>query len=200
MFALRTLRKRNWFVRFCLASFAFAAAFPGLSQIPQASSVVDLHGHSADPFRLAGSKFVVLLFIRTDCPISNRYAPAIQEMSAHYSEKAAFFLVYPLKSETPEQIRKHLLDYGYHLPALRDPELALARFSQVSITPGAAVFAPDRKLLYHGRIDDWYVEFTHARHAPTTHELIDSLDAAIAGKPPAIPSAPAVGCFIPGLP
>jgi thiol-disulfide isomerase/thioredoxin len=199
MFALRTLRKRQWFFLLAAVSLLSLTIVPALPQVPHPSAL-DLDGHSADPFHLAGSKLAVLLFIRTDCPISNRYAPTIQELSARYAANAAFFLVYPTKSETPDQIRTHLHDYGYHLPALRDPDLALARLSQVSVTPEVAVFSPAKKLLYHGRIDDWYVEFTRARHAPTTHDLVDSLDAAISGKPPAISSAPAIGCFIPGLP
>lgn len=198
MFALRTLLKRKWAVLFASLAFPFVCVLPASQQAVHLS-VLDLHGHPADPFALAGSKVVVLLFIRTDCPISNRYAPTIQELSSHYASQAAFFLIYPIKSEMPEQIRKHLQDYGYHLPAFRDPDLTLARFSRVTITPEVAVFSPDRKLLYHGRIDDWYVEFTRARHAPTTHDLVDSLDAAIAGKTPPSSSAPAVGCYIPGL-
>ena len=199
MFALRTLRKRKSV--FCLAPLVLCLSlihFPSFSETPRVA-VVDLDGHPADPFRLAGSKIVVLLFIRTDCPIANRYAPTIQDLSAHYANNAAFFLIYPIKSETPDQIRHHLLDYGYHLPAFRDPDLTLARFSQVAITPEVAVFSPVKKLLYHGRIDDWYVEFARARRAPTTHELADSLDATISGKSPSISSTPAVGCFIPGL-
>lgn len=198
MFALRSFRKRSSAILalFCLFFFPVCSAF---SQTLNAS-VVDLDGHAADPFRLAGSKIVVLVFIRTDCPISNRYAPTIQELSAHYASHAAFFLIYPIKSETSDQIRQHLQDYGYQLPAFRDPGLTLARVSQVRITPEVAVFSSDKKLLYHGRIDDWYVEFTRARHAPTTHDLIDTLDAAVSGKPVPSASAPAVGCYIPGLP
>jgi thiol-disulfide isomerase/thioredoxin len=199
MFALRTIWKRQSAFPFVPLLLLFLAVSPAFAQPPSAG-VLDLDGRPADPFALAGSKIVVLLFIRTDCPVSNRYAPTIQELSARYAGHAAFFLVYPVKSETPEQIRKHLADYNYHLPAFRDPELTLARSSQVTITPEVAVFSSARKLLYHGRIDDWYVEFTRARHAPTTHELIDSLDAAISGKALAVSSAPAVGCFIPGLP
>lgn len=199
MFALRTLWKRNSALLLAISCLSLLAVWPTLAQTVD-TSVLDLDGRPADPFRLAGSKIVVLLFIRTDCPISNRYAPTIQELSARYAAHAAFFLIYPIKSETPEQIRKHIQDYGYHLPALRDPDLTLARASQVSITPEVAVFSPARKLLYHGRIDDWYVEFTRARHAPTTHDLVDVLDAAISGKPLSTASAPAVGCYIPGLP
>jgi thiol-disulfide isomerase/thioredoxin len=199
MFALRTIRKRKWAYLFVPLLFLFPAVSAASAQTVSAS-VLDLDGHPADPFALAGSKIVVLLFIRTDCPVSNRYAPTIQELSARYSDHAAFFLIYPVKSETPAQVRKHLADYGYRLPAFRDPELTLARSSQVTITPEAAVFSSARKLLYRGRIDDWYVEFTRARHAPTTHELVDALDAATSGKALAVSSAPAVGCFIPGLP
>jgi len=181
-----------------LACVLLAITFPASPQ-SATKSPLDLEGRPADPFRLAGSKLVVFLFLRTDCPISNRYAPTIQDLSNRYSEHASFFLVYPIASEIPEQIRKHLQDYGYHLPALRDPDLVLARESHVSITPEAAVFSPDKKLLYHGRIDDWYVDFGRARREPTTHELTAALDNAIAHKPVSTTDAPAVGCFIPGL-
>ena len=159
-----------------------------------------MNGHAADPFREAKGKIVVLLFVRTDCPISNRYAPAIQELSARHKEQAVFFLVYPVESETSEQIRNHLHQFGYHLKALRDPEFALVRESKISITPESAVFAPDRRLVYHGRIDDWYQDFGRARQAPTTRELSDAIDAAIAGKSPAQESMPAVGCYLPEKP
>jgi thiol-disulfide isomerase/thioredoxin len=183
------------FLAVCLV---VAVVFPvSLQSAPK--TVLDLDGHVVDPFRLAGTKIVVFLFIRTDCPISNRYAPTIQALGSRYGENAAFFLVYPIASETPEQIRKHLQDYAYHLPALRDPDLVLARESQVRITPEAAVFSAERKLLYHGRIDDWYVEFGRARREPTTHDLAVTIESAIAHKPIVTTDAPAVGCFIPGL-
>ena len=173
-------------------------AFPERAQIAS-KGVVDLDGRAVDPFRRTGGKTVVLLFVRTDCPISNRYAPTIQKMSSRYGARTSFYLVYPIKSETTEQIRKHLNEFGYHIATLRDPEFALVRSSQVHITPEAAVFAADGRLLYHGRIDDWYVDFGRARRAPTTHELSESIEAAIAGKNVATATAPAVGCFIPGV-
>lgn len=173
-------------------------AFSGHAQ-NAAKGVVDLDGKFVDPLRRADGKIVVLLFVRTDCPISNRYAPAIQEMSVRYGAHAAFYLVYPIKSENAEQIRKHLTDFGFHLAALRDPELSLVHSSQVHITPEAAVFAGDGRLVYHGRIDDWFEDFGRARPAPTTHELSEAIEAAMAGKNVAKATAPAVGCFIPGV-
>jgi thiol-disulfide isomerase/thioredoxin len=164
------------------------------------ASVTDLDGHVRDPFHDATGKIVVLLFVRTDCPISNRYAPTIQGMSRRYGNRAVFYLVYPIKSETADQIRKHKQEYDYHLPILRDPDYALVKRAQVQVTPEAAVFSPTGSLLYHGRIDDWYVDFGRARPSPTSHDLSGALDAAVADKPVPSAAAPAVGCFLPGLP
>jgi hypothetical protein len=186
-------------LRFALIAFLSVVAQTAHGQ-SSVASVTDLDGHALDPFHRAAGKIVVLLFVRTDCPISNRYAPTIQTMSAHYATHAAFYLVYAIKSETSAQIREHTKAYGYHLPVLRDPDYVLVKRAQVQVTPEAAVFSPDGRLLYHGRIDDWYVDFARARSSPTTHDLSAALYAAVADKPLPMASAPAVGCFLPGLP
>jgi thiol-disulfide isomerase/thioredoxin len=179
--------------------FFFRSALGAQTQLPR-PSVTDLEGHPLDPFHNVTGKIVVLVFVRTDCPISNRYAPTIQAMSAQYGNRVAFYLVYPIRSETAEQIRKHTQEYDYHLPILRDPDYALVKRAQVQVTPEAAVFSPAGRLLYHGRIDDWYVDFARARPTPTTHDLSAALDAAVVEKPVPIAATPAVGCFLPGLP
>src|SRR5208282_4483866 len=141
----------------------------------------------------------VLLFVRTDCPVSNRYAPTIQKLSAELAGKAVFWLVYPSKSESPEMIRKHEREYGYKIPALRDPLHVLVKESQVQITPEAAVFGAGRHLVYHGRIDNLYEDIGRARSAATTHELSDAISAALSGKSPAADATHAVGCYISDL-
>jgi hypothetical protein len=85
------------------------------------------------------------------------------------------------------------------LPALRDPQHALVKRAKAEITPEAAVFDREGKLIYHGRIDNWYVEFGNSRVAPTTHELIDAIRAAISGKSVAESFAKGVGCYISDL-
>jgi thiol-disulfide isomerase/thioredoxin len=163
------------------------------------SFVTDLDGKPVDPFLAARGKVLVLIFVRTDCPISNRYAPAIQQLSAQHQDKAAFFLVYPSRKETPEAIRKHDREFGYTLPVLRDPQHTLVKESQAQITPEAAVFDASRRLIYHGRIDNLYEDFGHARKNATTHELADAIQAAIAGKTLSGSATPAVGCYISDL-
>lgn len=158
-----------------------------------------LTGKNVDPFREASGKVVVLVFLRTDCPISNRYAPTIQELSARYSRQAAFWLVYPDKKISAAGIRKYLQDYGYKLPALRDPQRVLVAQGRVQVTPEVAVFDIRGRLVYHGRIDNWYEDFGRSRSAPTTHDLNDAIRATLSGKPPAAAVTDAVGCYISDL-
>ena len=161
-------------------------------------TALHLDGTPADPFLENAGKPVVLLFVRTDCPISNRYAPLIQRISSHYAARVAFSLVYPGRTTSAERIRQHESDYGYKLPALRDPEHALVLQAQVQVTPEAAVFDANHRLVYHGRIDNLYAEVGRARPAATTHELDDAIEAALNGKAPP-PNTPAVGCYIADL-
>ena len=107
--------------------------------------------------------------------------PTIKQISKRYADDASFWLVFPDKRETVQAIRKYLQDYGYHLPALRDPKHELVKLSRVQVTPEAAVFDRNHRLVYDGRIDDWYRYPGGSRPAPTTHDLDDSVRAAIAG-------------------
>jgi len=163
------------------------------------NTAFDLAGNPVDPLKAAGGKVVVLVFVRIDCPVSNRYAPTIQRLSAAHEEKALFWLVYPSKTETAEAIRKHDREYGYKIPSLRDPQKALVKESQAQITPEAAVFDGKGRLIYHGRIDNLYEEIGRARTVATTHELEDAIEAALSGKSVPASSTHAVGCYISDL-
>ena len=141
----------------------------------------------------------MLVFVRTDCPVSNRYAPTIQRLSAAHAGKAKFWLVYPSKAESAESIRKHEREYGYKIPALRDPQHALVKKSQVEITPEVAVFDTNRRLVYHGRIDNLYEDIGRSRRVATTHELEDAISGALTGKSLAVEATHGVGCYISDL-
>jgi hypothetical protein len=186
--------------RTLLVSALVAACFPGfLASRAEQATALDLNGSPVDPFKSSAGKIVVLIFVRTDCPVANRYSPTIQRLSARHSEKAAVWLVYPSKADSPEMIRKHDHDFGYRLPALRDLQHGLVKLGHVQITPEASVFDARRRLIYHGRIDNLFEDFGRARTAATTHELDDAIEAAIRGRTPSTDTAPAIGCYISDL-
>lgn len=158
----------------------------------------DLDGRAATVLPAAGPGPSVFIFLGADCPVSNRYAPEIDRLRRRCARDGAEFrIVYPGTRFTIAELRKHREDWLPGCAALLDPGLKLAKACGVRATPEAAVFAPGRGLVYHGRIDDWYAEPGVRRPAPTTRELQEALDALARGQAPPTASAPAVGCPLP---
>jgi len=181
----------GWIILSSRLAIAIVLLLGGL-QVSGGQQVLDLAGSAADALKQAPGKVLVLVFVRTNCPISNRYAPFIQK----YAHDTGFLLVFPDKDESTKQIRDYEREYGYKLVAVRDPQHELVKRGQVKVTPEVAVFDANRELVYHGRIDNLYKDFGRARRAATTHELADAIEAASKGRTPAVVSADGIGCFL----
>jgi len=140
----------------------------------------------------------LLLFIASDCPVANGYAPDIQRICTAYARNGVnCLLVYEDVGVTAEAVRKHLSDYRYvGVRAVVDADGQLARRLGASVTPEAAVVDRDGKTRYRGRIDDRYVALGRQRRTVTSHDLQAALDLLVAGKPVAIAQTTAIGCFI----
>ena len=160
----------------------------------------DLDGRQVEPLLAKDAKAIVFIFIRTDCPLSNRYAPEVRRLDNKFAKSGVrFWLVYPDPGESGEIIRNHIKEYEYRLKALRDPEHKLVKMTGAQVTPEAAVFSPSGRMIYRGRIDDRYVAFGKARAAPTTRDLEQVLEAILEGKQVTNRTTAAIGCFIPDL-
>ncbi len=146
----------------------------------------------------AGTKAIVFLFTSTECPVSNRYAPEIRRIAEAFGPKGVVFrLVYPDRADDAGKIREHMAAYAYAgvMDPVRDPALALVKFTGATITPEVAVVAGGR-VVYRGRIDDRFVDLGRERPAPTRRDLFEVLTAIEAGKPSPEATTQAVGCFI----
>lgn len=147
----------------------------------------------------SGTKLVAFVFARTDCPISNAYAPEIRELHSGFAAQGVEFWLVFGTNESPELIRRHLADFRYPCGALRDAHHAFAKQSRVLVTPEAAVYRKETgELLFHGRIDDRYEALNVRRPAPTVRDLQAALADLLAGRPAKAPAGPAVGCIIEG--
>lgn len=160
--------------------------------------LTDVDGRPVAPFGGAGiSGPVVLVFISSDCPISNRSVPELRRLFERFrSTTVRFWLVYPNPADAPGLVSRHLDAFSLPIPALRDPAHIAARFAGVTVTPEAALFDAQRRLVYRGRIDDRFPRIGVERPAARQHDLEDAIVAALRNDSPALRTTDAVGCYL----
>lgn len=190
----------------CLAGAAHGGAAPHAPE-PRADgtgpalSIRSLDGTEHRPLHDAKVRAAVLVFVLTDCPVSNGYAPEIRRIAADYAQRGvAFFLVHVDPDVTADQAKRHAEQFGLTSPVALDPRHVLVREAGARRVPEVAVFVPGEGRKYRGRIDDRYFAPGKRRAEPSSHDLRAALDAVLAGKPVPRAETEAVGCPIPDLP
>ncbi len=179
------------------ASQAERAAVP---EPAPAFSLRDLDGVEHHPFADPAVKALTLIFVLSDCPIANGYAPEINRLCRDYGPRGVrFFLVHTDPDLGREEAARHARDYGYLCPVVPDRRHTLVRRAGASVVPEAAVFTADGERKYRGRIDDRYADLGRRRTQVSSHDLRDALDDLLAGRPVRRPETKAVGCDIPPL-
>ena len=169
----------------------------GAENVSTNLKVADIDGKVCEPLNPGESRANVLFFVRTDCPISNGYAPEITRIEKQYGpEKINFYLVYAMKDLKEAAAREHMKEYKLAGSAIIDRKHELVKAVGATVTVEAAVLGREGKLVYLGRIDDQYEGLGKPRTVTTTHELRDALDAVVQGKEPKVSRTKAVGCAI----
>jgi peroxiredoxin len=141
---------------------------------------------------LAEHKLAVVMFISTQCPVSNAYNERMKKLSEAYAGKGvAFIAINANKAEDPKSIADHAREHGFKFPVLKDALNKVADLYAAEVTPEAFVINTGGKLLYHGRIDD-----NRKVEKVTTNDLALALDALLAGKAVASATPRAFGCSI----
>jgi peroxiredoxin len=141
---------------------------------------------------LAGHKFAVVMFMSTECPVSNAYNDRMKKLADAYAAKGVEFIgINANKAEDAKAIADHAKEHGFKFPVLKDAGNKVADLYAAQVTPETFVINAEGKLLYHGRIDD-----NRKIEKVTTNDLALALDALLAGKPVASATARAFGCSI----
>lgn len=163
-------------------------------------SLQDAAGVTHTAADLGRDKATVLIFVATDCPNSNTYAPVLARLYREYSPRGVAFLnVYSDPSETAATVRKHDTDFKTPFAALLDPHQTLARETGAKSTPEVVILGPQGRQLYRGRVDNRFIEPGKTRYQPTENDLQEALDAILEGKTAPHPVTRTIGCAIPGI-
>jgi Redoxin len=189
---------KNLLVLILAIGLAFFGSIHAGAKAPEAIRFKDLGGKEHTPLGQADRKATILFFLLPDCPVSNSYAPEIKRICADYEKKKiGAFIVHADPDVTLDQAKKHAKEYGYVCPVLLDPTHVLVKKAGVTMAPEVALLAPDGKVLYRGRIDDWYVGYGKRRGEPTERDLRIAVESVLKGEPVATPTTKVIGCYLP---
>jgi hypothetical protein len=176
------------------------------SALTVASDGLQVRGVDGRAFALFAPKgqASAIFFIATDCPISNWYAPTIQQVCADFAARGVdCTLVYEdvdlgaTPAALDADVRTHLREFRYgSMRATVDRTRALATRARVTITPSVVLVDRGGAIRYRGRIDNAYADLGKPRQHVTSHDLRASLDALLAGRPVPAPETEALGCYI----
>jgi peroxiredoxin len=138
------------------------------------------------------NKLTVVMFIATQCPVSNAYNERMQQLFDTYSKKGVAVIgINSNKEEDVKSVADHAKKHGFKFPVLKDERNRVADLYGAQVTPEIYVMSPAGKLVYHGRIDD-----NRNIDKVQSHDLADALDKLLAGKEPAVVQSKAFGCSI----
>jgi len=174
------------------------------AQRSQAAFGFNLDGSRVTRLANSDTQAIVLFFTATDCPISNRYIPEIQSIENEFAaQHVMFWYVYPNVGETAAAVRRHEREFGAEGHVLFDPDHRLVSLAHAHVTPEAAVLVagPDGAalhVLYHGRIDNRYIQIGQQRPSATQHDLERAIEDVLQHRPVQQPDGPPVGCGIIG--
>jgi peroxiredoxin len=90
-----------------------------------------------------------------------------------------------------EEMKKRAGARGFNFDYLYDEDQSAARAYGAERTPEVFLFDGDRRLVYHGAIDD-----SRDESDVSQTYLRDAIEALLAGEEPAVSETPAVGCTV----
>jgi peroxiredoxin len=153
--------------------------------------VNDLKGNPVKYSALMGGTTVVI-FISTQCPISNGYNDRMKAVYNDYAAKGVHFIFINANSTEPAaDVAKHAESHGFPFPVYKDANDAVADRFGAQVTPEAYVMDGEGVIRYHGYVDD---SVTEAR--VHVQGLRMALDAVLAAKPVPNAETKAFGCTI----
>ena len=93
---------------------------------------------------LKDKQAVVVVFVGTECPISNAFLPVLAELQRDYAAKGVAFLgIHSNRQDTPDRIAAHARKSAIPFPVLKDVNNVVADQLGVKRTPEALILGPD---------------------------------------------------------
>ncbi len=142
-------------------------------------------------------KGLIIIFSCNHCPYVQAYEDRIIKIAKDYKDTIGVAAInsnddsqYP--DDSFEEMKKRASTNNFNFPYLRDEDQSVAISFDASHTPEIFLFNDERKLIYHGKIDDNWKELEKVQ----SNYLRDALDELLEGKDISVPETFSIGCTI----
>lgn len=152
----------------------------------------DVNGQTHSLASLRGAKGTLLIFVSTQCPVSNNYNQRMEALHREYGRRGIQVVgINANRTESVEAVRNHAQEKGLRFPILKDSGNRTADYLGASVTPEAYLLDSENVLRYHGRLDA-------DQHDPSlnANELRTALEEFLNGQQIANTGKKAFGCTI----
>lgn len=157
---------------------------------------VDNKFYSLDSF--ADKKILIVIFSCNHCPYVQAYEQRIISIQKEFSEKGVQIVAinsnedknYP--EDSFDEMIKRSSEKQFNFPYLRDETQEVAKAYGATHTPEIFLFDQERKLRYHGKIDDNWKEPEKVKY----QYLRKAIEEVLEGKEVSIPETFSIGCTI----
>ena len=168
---------------------------PGAEAPPFDLPGVDGRNHALSDYGDASA--LALVWSCNHCPYVQAWEGRMRQIQADYADRGVRLVAinsndaehYP--EDSFEAMRERATAEGFDFDYLHDADQAVATAYGPERTPEVFLFDRDRRLVYHGAIDD-----SRDDRSVQRHHLREALDAVLAGRSPEIGETPAVGCSV----
>jgi len=157
-----------------------------------ASFAMIFSGASAQPV----TPLRVVVFLSPECPLCQNYTLPLNELQKKYAGKVELSGVVPGKAYSAAEVKTFVDKYHISFPVTIDSSKNLSSSLKATVTPEVFLLGPDKKVLYHGSIDNWIKDLGMQSARPTVFYLQDAIDQSLAHQPVRIPYNKPVGCLI----
>ncbi|MBI2654184.1 thioredoxin family protein [Candidatus Woesearchaeota archaeon] len=143
-------------------------------------------------------KILVIIFMCNHCPYVQAYVERMKAIQSDFGVKSVQVVGINSNDEVnyPDDSFDKMVEFAkqrkLNFPYLRDEDQKVATTYGAQCTPECFVFDSERRLRYHGRIDDNYKD----ENAVKTYDLRNAINALIHNQKVQIELTPAIGCSI----
>lgn len=151
--------------------------------------------YSLDDYQ--SSKLVVIAILGTECPLAKQSAIKLERIVHDYADKGVAVLgVDANPQDSLAEIAAFAKTNELTYPILKDVNQLVLELLGATRTPEIFVLDSNRKIRYHGRVDDQFSVGGKSRKAPTREDLKVAIDELLEDKPVSEPRTVSMGCLI----